>query len=309
MSATVSIRIGPVRSGDYGGQRTLDMRTFGKPLDYVDYEKTHLNTGDNIPTIEAAHRMNEDQKEAARIAADELVCAALLIDDEAEKEAARAAVMACRQDYKRDGVVAYRGVLTYGREAQDLLDGISPDEQDKLARESIAKAAAVLENVSFGVTAHRDESALHYHYYMLATNERGVKIKPKKTDCSAMQTAAAIPYQYLGINRGKKNCDWIIEGNEEKTVHISVQEFHKKLSLEIAEKERKIIDLREQIEEQEQTLQAVIEKHLKQIRYFKNHTTMFKMQRSLLYEQKCSLDEQRKLFEEEKETTYENKAL
>ena len=68
MSMTVSIRIGAVRSGAYKGQRAHDLRQ-GKVPEYVDQTRSDQNRGDNVPTLARVHEMNEDQKHAARTAA------------------------------------------------------------------------------------------------------------------------------------------------------------------------------------------------------------------------------------------------
>ncbi|GAB6061267.1 relaxase/mobilization nuclease domain-containing protein [Desulfonatronum parangueonense] len=257
MSATISIRIGPVRSSDYSGQRTHDMRT-GQKLNYVDYEKSHLNTGGDVPTVKTVHEMNEDQKHIARAEAQARLDAAIAGGLTTKEELApyRAGVMACRQAYQRNGVVAYRGILTYGRDAQDILSEIPLEEADQMAKKAIRNAADVLETTAFGITAHRDESALHYHYYFLATNKHGKKLHPKKADCQRMQTDAAKAYKHLGIKRGKKIGDWIKEGKGEKTIHRSVQELHRDLPLEILEKEMQLKKIQEQIEEQKVSLEA-----------------------------------------------------
>ena len=234
MSMTVSIRIGAVRSASYGGQRSHDLR-LGKKLKYVDSTRTKLNTGDDVPTISEVHKLNRAAKDAARTAAEAAYEAAVASGIESEIKAAKAAKNACRQRYDESGVVAYRGIVTWGKEAQKVLKGLSREEITAMVRESVAEVAGVLNTEEFGVRVHFDESAPHGHFSLLATNKAGKKLHPKKADCRQIQSQAAKPFEHLGIRRGKSKNMWIEEGADtSKYIHQSVAELHGNLPLELA---------------------------------------------------------------------------
>jgi len=234
MSMTTSVRIGPVRSQGYSGQRSHDLR-HGKALGYVDATRSHLNTGGDVPSIEELHQLNEDAKYAAQEAAQALWEAAQASGDQEAIKAAKAARNACRQRYDRQGVVAYRAILTYGREAGHVVEALDPAEQDRLARESLQQVAETLGTRVLGISAHRDESKLHYHAYFAGVTHAGRKLNPGKGQCRQVQTVAAEPYKHLGIKRGKSKDMWIEEGADPAVyTHASVAELHARLPLELA---------------------------------------------------------------------------
>lgn len=234
MSMTTSVRIGPVRSQGYSGQRSHDMRS-GKALNYVDATRSHLNTGDDVPSIEELHQLNEDAKFAAQEAAQALWEAAQASGDPEAIKAAKAARNACRQRYDRQGVVAYRVILTYGREAGHVVEALDPAEQDRLARESLQQVADTLGTRVLGIRAHRDESKLHYHGTLAGVTFAGRKLNPGKGQCRQVQTVAAEPYKHLGIKRGKSKDMWLEEGADPAVyTHASVAELHARLPLELA---------------------------------------------------------------------------
>ncbi|MDY0228444.1 MAG: hypothetical protein RBR38_16650 [Desulfomicrobium apsheronum] len=234
MSMTVSIRIGAVRAGSYKGQRTHDLRK-GKVPSYVDQERSKLNRGDDVPTLAKVHDMNRDQKHAARTAAQARYEAAQASGDKDELEAAKAAKNACRQQYHETGVVAYRGIVTFGKEAQEVIKTLTPEELERRVRESVTGSADVVHTSAFGLRLHLDETAPHAHFCWLATNEQGKKLNPNKYDCRRIQDLAAEPFKDLGLTRGKSKDLWIEEGADpSKYVHESVAELHERLPADLA---------------------------------------------------------------------------
>jgi len=234
MSMTVSIRIGSVRAGGYKGQRTHDLRQ-GKVPDYVDQDRSGLNRGDDTPTLAKVHEMNVGQKHAAKIATRARYEAAQASGDDSEIKDAKAAKNACRQAYSETGVVAYRGILTFGTEAQKVIKTLSPEDLERFVRESVIGAADVVDTSVFGIRLHLDESAPHAHFYWLATNEQGRKINPDKYDCRKIQDLAAEPFKDLGLTRGKNKDLWIEEGAEpSKYINESVKELHERLPADLA---------------------------------------------------------------------------
>lgn len=234
MSMTVSIRIGAVRAGSYKGQRTHDLRQ-GKVPEYVDQSRSDQNRGDTVPTLAKVHDMNRDQKHAARTAAQARYEAARASGDKGELDAAKAVKNACRQQYHETGVVAYRGIVTFGKDAQEVIKTLTPEELERRVRESVTGSADVVDTSAFGLRLHLDETAPHAHFYWLATNEQGKKINPDKTDCRRIQDLAAEPFKDLGLTRGKSKELWIEEGADvSKYVHDSVAELHERLPADLA---------------------------------------------------------------------------
>ena len=248
MSMTVSIRIGAVRSASYGGQRSHDLR-LGKKLKYVDSNRTKLNTGDDVPTISEVHKLNRAAKDAARTAAAALYEAAVASGDENRIKEAKDAKNACRQRYDESGVVAYRGIITWGREAQKILKKLSREEITSMVRDSVTAVAGVLNTEEFGVRVHFDESAPHGHFSLLATNMAGKKLHPKKADCRQIQSQAAKPFEHLGIRRGKSKNMWIEEGADtSKYIHQSVAELHGNLPLELAAARQAVVEAKAELD-------------------------------------------------------------
>ena len=252
MSMTTSVRIGPVRAQGYSGQRAHDLR-HGKPLLYVDSSRSHLNTGGFVASLEEWHELNEDGKVAAREAALSLWEVAQASGDENCIKEARAAKNACRQRYDRNGVVAYRMIITFGREALAVVEGLDRAEIDALAWKSLQAVAETLGTSVHGIGSHRDESALHYHAYLLGVTNAGRKLNPDKKACRRIQDAAAKPFAYLGIKRGKSKDMWIEEGADPSTyINQSVAELHAKLPLELAAARQQLGDAQEELERMRQ---------------------------------------------------------
>lgn len=240
MSMTISCRIGPVRAQGFSGQRAHDLR-LGKKLDYVDSSRTHLNTSSGVPTLEEFHLMNEDQKYAAQQAAQAAYEQAMSSNDPSQIKAAKAQKQACRQKYDRDGVVAYRAILTFGRDAQVVVEGEDQAKIEKMAQDAFAEIAESLGTTAVGLTAHRDESALHFHGFFLGVKMDGKKLNPNKSDCRRIQDAAAKPFNSLGIKRGKSKELWIEEGAEpSRYINRSVAELHSDLPLELAQAQAQV---------------------------------------------------------------------
>lgn len=244
MSMTTSVRIGPVRALGYGGQRAHDLRE-GKVPDYVDQERKHLNTGGFIPTIEEMHGYNEDAKFAAQEAAEVGWMAAKASGDQEAIKLAKAARNACRLKYDRNGVVAYRFILTFGREAQEVLKELDPAEVDRMAWAAMGRVASSLDTMFTGMSSHRDESAQHFHGFLRGVTNGGRKLNPDRVQCRQMQTVAAEPFKHLGIRRGKSKNMWIEEdADPSKYIHASVAELHALLPIELAAARQAVEEVR-----------------------------------------------------------------
>lgn len=252
MSRTISVRISPLRASSYSSQRSHDLRTGQVPA-YIAQARAHLNSGGNVPEISDVHSANEDFKQAARDAAQARLNAAMQINDAVKIAEAKKAINACRKAYDKTGIVAYSGILTYGTDARlSVIEALDHKEQDELALQAINRAAKVVDGKAFGITAHRDEAAVHYHFYILGTNYAGKKINPRKTDLRKMQDEAAKPYNKYGITRGKSKETHINEGNASKTIHKTVAELHEELPRDLAKAQAELEALQANVTQQAQ---------------------------------------------------------
>jgi len=247
MSMTISVRIEPTRASDYCQQRSHDLREKTTTPGYVDDDRTILNSPGDIPSLEKIHEANENMKFVARQETEAKFEKAKASGDDDKIKEAKKEKNKCRKSYDRNGVVAYRGILTFGTNARlGVIDKLSSQEQDSLALEAINRVANVLDSTFFGITAHRDEASIHFHFYILATNKFGKKLNPTKPDLRKIQDEAAKPFNKFGISRGKSKEAWIKEGaDSSKTIHKSVSELHADLPFELEAAKKELTNIKE----------------------------------------------------------------
>ena len=207
-TACISIRVTPLSASKYAGQRTHDLR-LGVPPGYVDPGRTHLNTTlIEPPGLDDLKRHLADIKSRS----------------------------SCRQKVvpKR---VAYAGILTFSREAQKRIAGLSADEIERRVEASVEAVAAAHAVPILGLVIHRDEAALHAHFLFgsVRTDGTGLALRLTPRDTSAMQDLAAKAWEDLGIGRGRSIGQRIKDGESTSaTIHKNVKELHESLPKEIA---------------------------------------------------------------------------
>jgi len=217
MSNSISVRVAPITAEQYAGQRDHDMR-LGSPPGYVDPARSHRNSvivpAPDIATVEA--RLTEVKKASP-----------------------------CRQKVLPKNI-GYTGVLTFSRDAQARITGLSSDEIDRRITESVRAIAAAHHVDVISLAVHRDESAVHAHYVLSSVKtDTGRTLRLKKRDTSAMQDIAAQAWADLGISRGRRIADRIKAGEDpSKTIHRSVARLHADLPAELEALERRIDDER-----------------------------------------------------------------
>lgn len=196
MSMSVSIRLEHREAGRAAGQRNHDLRT-GRIPSYVDRVRTQHNSVLIEPLDEAGLRAviaeRRVGKKRALMSNASLVCT---------------------------------GILTFGTEAQGIMNGLSVEEQNDLILRSCQDVARKLDNTLSGLVVHRDEQAIHAHLQMSSWTLGGKAVSTviNREIASELQDVAASAFSGLGISRGVKKEERIKAG--EKPKHRTVKELH-----------------------------------------------------------------------------------
>ena len=196
MSMSVSIRLEHREAGRAGGQRNHDLRT-GRIPGYVDRDRTDSNSVLIEPQDEAGLR-------------------ALIAERRVGKKRA----------LKSNASLSCNGILTFGREAQEVMSNLSVEEQNRLILKSCEDVAKRLDNTLSGLVVHRDEQAIHAHIQMSSWTLGGKAVSTviNREIASELQDVAASAFSGLGISRGVKKEERIKAG--EKPRHKTVRELH-----------------------------------------------------------------------------------
>ena len=215
-----STRIGSCTAKKLAGQIRHDLRRGPQP-DYVDADRTHLNRILIEPLPPGQMR-------------------AICEDRRALRDTSRA--------MKSNSAIATRGVITFGSEAAQLFEQLSPDQQDAAFREVAEAVAARLATSLHGLLVHLDESTIHAHYELAAYNEHGQPISkttsPKVLSELQDITAEIMARHCPGIERGTRYGDRIAAGASfADTMHKSVRELHRTLPADLDAKRAKLADL------------------------------------------------------------------
>ena len=202
MSMSVSIRLEHREAGRAGGQRNHDLRT-GRIPGYVDRDRTDSNSVLIEPQDEAGLR-------------------ALIAERRVGKKRA----------LKSNASLSCNGILTFGREAQEVMSNLSVEEQNRLILKSCEDVAKRLDNTLSGLVVHRDEQAIHAHIQMSSWTLSGKAVSTviDRELASELQDIAAEAFKGLGISRGVKKEERIKNG--EKPKHKTVKEFHETESID-----------------------------------------------------------------------------
>lgn len=129
------------------------------------------------------------------------------------------------------------GVVTFSKGAQELVENLPRDGQDKLLQHIVARVAAKMDVPANYVRIHRDESAIHAHFSLLNVTSKGRTYRGGRSDMSKLQDVAAQACQELGydIKRGKSKAARIKDGEESsKYINRTVRQLHEALPKEIA---------------------------------------------------------------------------
>ena len=206
----ISVRIARKKTASQArGQRRHDMREGPQPA-YVDPARRDLNSVIQEPRpVHAVRKICEERRQAA----------------------------GAKRAMRTDAVAVIAGIVTFGTEAQPLVDALSRDEQDRLFAETAEALADKLGTSLEGLVVHRDESATHAHFTLAAVGHDGRPLSKSTGGAmlSSLQDVAAQPWAHLGITRGKPKAQRQAQGEPTSAwVHRSVSQLHADLPAEIA---------------------------------------------------------------------------
>jgi len=138
---------------------------------------------------------------------------------------------------------------------------LTKDEQNRLFEEAAKRIADRLNTDLTGLVVHRDESALHAHFQLIAVAKDGRPISQvvKRDLAKELQDIAGNVFNEYGITRGTPKIERIKRGDDpSKIYHRSVNKLHEDLPKELAafdkkldEAEKELMDNYEKIKEQE----------------------------------------------------------
>lgn len=217
-SKSISVRIQPNSGRKGAGQRKHDLRDPSATPEYVDTSRGHLNSIIiEPPTAEAVR---------AEISANRLA--------------------AGQKKLQADARTTIAGILTFGVDAQPIIENLSKTDQNALFKRIAQRVAREASRPLLGLVVHRDESAIHAHFTL-----RGYELKngrenaPRFTpsDLKRLQDTVAAEVADLGIERGTPKAERIKRGESRaQTVHRTVAELHNDLPKERAAAEAAIIE-------------------------------------------------------------------
>lgn len=156
---------------------------------------------------------------------------------------------------RSDAAIGFDGVITFGRDAQEVIKVLPIEDQDRYFLKAGQELAAFCGTELMGLEVHRDESAPHAHYLMPSHADNGESISQKlgRTGTSKMQDIAGAVFEDLGIHRGKHKEQRILDGDDLSTIiNRSVKELHETLPAEIAAKQAELEKIQEDLREKAQ---------------------------------------------------------
>lgn len=218
----VSTRIGSATAKTLSGQIRHDLRRGPQPK-YVDPARVHLNRVLVEP-------LPPDQMRA--------ICQE------------RRALRDTQRAMKSNAAVATRGLITFGSEAAQMFECLTPDQQDAAFRELAEAIAARLATSLHGLVVHLDEATIHAHYQLAAYNVHGNPIASTTSPrvLSELQdlTAEVMARHCPGIERGRSYGERIAAGADyAETVHLTVAELHRTLPADLEAKRQRVAQLAE----------------------------------------------------------------
>ncbi len=222
MSNAISVRLEPLKHRDMSGSRSHDLRK--KVPGYVDRTRLSLNTHKVGLTPSLALERINFLKQGTK----------------------------GRRFNPETNVLAWDGIITFGKDAQGVVHGLPPEEQDRRFMETAFAIADEHGAELWGLSVHRDESAVHAHFKMSGCNRQGLQLRIRKPELKKAQDIAAGPWADLGIVRGKARVARIEAGEPaSKTIHRTVKQLHDDLPKELAAKEQELAALQAKLDEQQ----------------------------------------------------------
>lgn len=214
MSMTVSVRIEHAKANKTNGQRRHDLR-IGRQPGYVDRDQQYKNSLLIEPLT--ASRLRE-------------IC------QERRSKRVKAAM-------KQDPNIVVSGIITFGTDAQPVIEALTRHQQDSLFKKTADRVAEELNTTVTGLVVHRDESAIHAHFQMPQYRMDGEQVKQHTTPTALkhLQDIAGEVFGPLGIARGVSKQERIKNRDSVSSlVHRSVRQLHNDLPKEIEAAQKKL---------------------------------------------------------------------
>jgi septal ring factor EnvC (AmiA/AmiB activator) len=233
MSKTVSVRVEHRAATRATGQRNHDLRHGKQIPKYVNKEKIEENSIIIEPKTAPELRKLCEERRAQR---------------------------PTKRAMKKDAAIATNGIITFGTEAQPIIENLSKDDQNRLFHETAKRIADRLNTDLTGLVVHRDESAIHAHFQLLAVNRDGMPLSKtiNRQTAKELQDIAGQVYAAHGITRGTPKAERLARGDDlSKIVHRSVTELHRDLPTEISNKQRELDEKRKALEAQRRELEEL----------------------------------------------------
>lgn len=232
----ISVRLQHLSAQKASRQRQHDLRT--KPPTYSDPARSHLND-----VIVAPISVSEARR----------TCEALR------------AQRGCQRAMRSNASVLTAGIVTFGKEAQKHVETLDRDTQNNLFREVAETIAKKLRTKLVGLVVHRDESAIHAHFYLLSVDQSGQflsKTITKDIASELQDEAANAAVEFVPkITRGKKKIARVEDKEPiSKIIHRSVQQLHNDLPIEIAQLQEAIAEQQEKIAKNQRLIEEQIRK-------------------------------------------------
>ena len=196
MSMTVSVRVEHRDKSRSAGQRNHDLRKSHVPA-YVDKSRSQHNsvlieplTSSELERLVGERRIGKKRK------------------------------------LRSDAAIATTGILTFGREAHQVIASLSIDEQNEVIMKACKSVVSEFDNELTGLVVHRDEQSVHAHFQTCSWNKKGLANSKVITPelASKLQDAAGACFSAYGISRGISKEERIKNG--EKPKHKTVKELH-----------------------------------------------------------------------------------
>ena len=196
MSMTVSVRVEHRDKSRSAGQRNHDLRKSHVP-DYVDKSRSQYNS----------------------------VLIEPLSSSELERLVGERRIGKKRK-LRSDAAIATSGILTFGREAHQVIASLSIDEQNELIMKACKSVVSEFGNELTGLVVHRDEQSVHAHFQTCSWNKNGLANSKVITPevASRLQDVAGACFSAYGISRGISKEERLKNG--EKPKHKTVKELH-----------------------------------------------------------------------------------
>ena len=256
MSMTVSVRVAHLSPGKAKGQRYHDTRK--RTPAYVEADRSHLNSEIITSPMEAELRKQCEERRAQR---------------------------SLKRAMRTDAAIMTSGIITFGKDAQPVIEAMTPEEQDALFLKTAQVIAARWKTDLMSLTVHRDESAIHAHFGLMAVDREGQPLA-KTLDTRKLQDMAGEIYQPVGITRGTPKAERLARGDKPAQVwHRTVAELQRDLPAEAAAKRQEIEAQSQEIAAKRQEIEA--------------RSQEIEAKRLELQEQEAKAEKNRRLIEEQ----------